>query len=70
MNVTTVRERSNTTHRIGPATSVPLVSVRRTGRTSPRHSIEGILIFSGIGLLLTALAVIFFGWLELPPPYF
>lgn len=40
-----------------------------TARAKPDDSIEGILIFCGIGFALTILAIVF-QHLELPPPYF
>ena len=45
---------------------IPLLATRFAGRDD---SLEGILIFSGIGVTLTILAAVF-QWLELPPPYF
>jgi hypothetical protein len=44
-------------------------STRRTGESKVDPSIEGVLIFSGIGLALMALAAIF-QYMEVPPLYF
>jgi hypothetical protein len=43
--------------------------IRQASETRPDRSLEGVLIFSGIGFALMVLAIIF-QWLELPPPYF
>jgi hypothetical protein len=40
-----------------------------TARVKPDNSLAGILIFCGIGFVLTILAIVF-QHLELPPPYF
>jgi hypothetical protein len=69
MKVLTAREVLNVTHTIGPITATPRVSSGGTSGTGRDDSLEGILIFSGIGLTLTILAAVF-QWLELPPPYF
>ena len=60
-------EASTATRVIWPISSVPQAPPRRDAEHD--NSINGVLIFSGIGLALTALAAIF-QWLELPPPYF
>lgn len=62
-------EASTATRVIWPTTSAPQAPLRRAETTEHDNSINGVLIFSGIGLALTALAAIF-QWLELPPPYF
>ena len=57
---------------IRPATDAPGISVsaRPASPSKPANaSLEGILLFSGIGLGLLVLAAIF-SYLELPPPYF
>jgi hypothetical protein len=57
---------------IRPATATPGISTsaRPASRSKPANaSLEGILLFSGIGLGLVVLAAIF-SYLELPPPYF
>jgi hypothetical protein len=57
---------------IRPATAASGISIS-AGPASPSKpanaSIEGVLLFSGIGFGLIVLAAIF-GYLELPPPYF
>jgi hypothetical protein len=46
------------------------ISARPASQSKPASaSIEGVLLFSGIGFGLMVLAAIF-GYLELPPPYF
>ena len=53
---------------ISPATGLPGNSNRRAGaKTDP--SIEGVLVFSGIGLTLMVLAAMF-QYLDVPPAYF
>jgi hypothetical protein len=48
----------------------PAMPARPAREAKPRdRSLEGVLIFSGIGFGLTVLAAIF-GYLELPPPVF
>jgi hypothetical protein len=42
---------------------------RRTNEARPDRSLEGVLIFSGIGFALMVAATVF-RLLELPPPYF
>jgi hypothetical protein len=69
MKVLTAREVLNVSHTIGPITATPRVSFGRSSGRERDDSLEGILIFSGIGLALTILAAVF-QWLELPPPYF
>jgi hypothetical protein len=57
---------------IRPAAEASAVSIaaRSASRSKPANaSLEGILLFSGIGFGLMVLAAIF-GYLELPPPYF
>jgi hypothetical protein len=57
---------------IRPATDAPGISVsaRPASPSKPANaSLEGVLLFSGIGFGLMVLAAIF-GYLELPPPYF
>ena len=57
---------------IRPAVVAPEISIpgRSASPAKPAdRSLEGILLFSGIGLGLMVLAAIF-GYLELPPPYF
>jgi hypothetical protein len=54
---------------IPPAAKASGVLARHIGEASPDGSLEGVLIFSAIGLALTVLAAIF-QYLELPPPYF
>jgi hypothetical protein len=43
--------------------------VRQASEAKPDRSLEGVLIFSGIGFALMVVAIIFQS-LELPPPYF
>lgn len=69
MKMTTAKDLLNVTHTIGPITGVPREPPRRDGGPEGGNSIEGVLIFCGIGLGLTVLAVIF-QWLEVAPPYF
>jgi hypothetical protein len=67
MKVMSARNPLNVTHAIGPIANTSQAPVARgTGRD---NSIEGVLIFCGIGLALTIFAAIFQG-MELPPPYF
>ena len=54
---------------ISPATKTSSVSSLRKALTNANPSLEGILIFSGIGFMLTVLGIAF-QVLELPPPYF
>jgi hypothetical protein len=49
--------------------NIPAASNRRKILAGMDPSLEGILIFSGIGLTLTMLGIVF-QLLELPPPYF
>ena len=50
--------------------SAPDAKARPTRQTTPRdRSLEGVLIFSGIGFGLMVLAIVF-RVLELPPPVF
>jgi hypothetical protein len=42
---------------------------RQASEVKPDRSLEGVLIFSGIGFALMVAAIVF-RWLELPPPYF
>lgn len=69
MKVMTARAILNVTNTIGPIVTTPGLPVGRLGATRRDDSVEGILIFCGIGFTLTILAAIF-QWLELPPPYF
>ena len=69
MKVMTARAILNVTNTIGPIVTTPGLPVGRLGGTQRDDSMEGILIFSGMGLMLSVLAAIF-QWLELPPPYF
>jgi hypothetical protein len=69
MKVMTARAILNVTNTIGPIVTTPGLPVGRFGGTQRDDSIEGVLIFSGIGFTLTVLAAIF-QWLQLPPPYF
>lgn len=54
---------------ISPATKTSSVSSLRKTLTRANPSLEGVLIFSGIGLTLMVLGFVF-RVLELPPPYF
>jgi hypothetical protein len=55
---------------IPSAANAPAKSARSASERKPADgSLEGILIFSGIGLGLMVLAAIF-GYLQLPPPVF
>lgn len=54
---------------IPPASKTSAIPTRRTSKAKPDRSLEGVLIFSGIGLALMVVAIIFRS-LDLPPPYF
>jgi hypothetical protein len=54
---------------IWPLSSAPESLVRCERSNEHDSSITGVLIFSGIGLGLTAIEAVF-QWLELPPPSF
>lgn len=54
---------------ISPAANKSVFSSLRKTLTRADPSLEGVLIFSGIGLMLMALGILF-QILELPPPYF
>lgn len=54
---------------ISPATKTSSVSSLRKTLARANPSLEGVLIFSGIGLTLMVLGFVF-RVLELPPPYF
>ncbi len=54
---------------IPPASKASAIPARRTSEAKPDRSLEGVLIFSGIGLALMVVAIIFRA-LDLPPPYF
>jgi hypothetical protein len=56
---------------IRPATQAPIsISARPTGEAKPADkSLEGVLLFSGIGFALMMLAAIF-GYLQFPPPVY
>ena len=54
---------------IAPPARTSWISIRHITGAQPDQSIEGVLIFSGIGVALTLLAAVF-QYLELPPPYF
>jgi hypothetical protein len=69
MKVMTARAILNVANTIGPIVTTPGQPAGRLGAIRHDDSMEGILVFSGIGFTLTVLAAIF-QWLELPPPYF
>jgi hypothetical protein len=55
---------------IRPAAEAPAISIRPASVSKPAdRSLEGVLVFSGIGFGLMVLAAIF-GDLQLPPPIF
>ena len=54
---------------IPPASKTSAIPTRRTREAKPDRSLEGVLIFSGIGLALMVIAIMFRS-LDLPPPYF
>jgi hypothetical protein len=55
---------------IRPAAEAPEISARHAGEPKRADkSLEGILLFAGIGFGLMVLAAIF-GYLQLPPPVF
>jgi hypothetical protein len=55
---------------ISSAANAPAMPGRPSREAKPRdRSLEGVLVFSGIGFGLTILAAIF-GYLQLPPPVF
>jgi hypothetical protein len=55
--------------KIPPAAKASAILPRQIRDARPDRSLEGVLIFSGIGFTLLVLAIAF--WcLELPPPYF
>lgn len=68
MKVISARQFLNITHTIGPIANTPDASVAHA-RTGHESSIEGVLIFCGIGVALTIFAAIFQG-METPPPFF
>jgi len=54
---------------IPPVAKASGMPTRRTNEARPDRSLEGVLIFSGIGFALMVAATVF-RLLELPPPYF
>jgi hypothetical protein len=54
---------------IPPPARAPRISAHQPSAAKPDRSLEGVLIFSGIGFALMVAAAIFCS-LELPPPYF
>jgi hypothetical protein len=54
---------------IPPPARAPGISAHQPSAAKPDRSLEGVLIFSGIGFALMVAAAIFWS-LELPPPYF
>ena len=69
MKATTAKDLLNVTPTVGPvAGPSPQVKLTRV-QESWRDSLEGVLLFCGIGLAVTAVSIVF-RWLELPPPNF
>ena len=54
---------------IPPVAKASAKPVRQASEAKPDRSLEGVLIFSGIGFTLMVAATVF-RLLELPPPYF
>ena len=67
MKVISARQLLSITNTIGPIANTSQPPAARV--TRPDNSVEGVLIFCGIGLVLTIFAAIFQG-METPPPYF
>lgn len=62
-------EAATATRALWPKSSASRVPARRQRAAERDGSIAGVLIFCGIGLGLTVIAMLF-QWLEMPPPYY